>query len=519
MLTTAVQCTEIVTHIYNLLANQASRFVLQELGLLEMLDNHIYINSSLHNPSKSYDQNLNPILVENKFTCTFDIKHASTGLIWDNNTTRMYMDATRHRRDGYSRIPLLVDKKHGIVLYDSVLPMNLPMNCTLSLRDYTQAHEVIDRFHLKFNQGELVAVTNLSYDFPLPLEILKTLWALAHTAGISKKCFPEWLKQYSNGNIKRIVTKGLNKEHVEWVVKRQVFEALIKIDYDQSEPEKEGAQQSETLGVNFTLTLQCSRPSVLYVDYPLVINNTLVPEEVIHVDTTYQHELYKFLQHPTLSVDPAYQLTIYREGGPARNPWYDDWQVPKYNSLHASLNSRPFFIGLFTLDLPECDKCPCPNRGTPYNECACCPHHKDDTPYDPERMCPCYCGHATTDIDITQDLDMYQIKQKLLDYYAERKDKCLNIEDVYNIAVFVDDVQMNRSLLQFDGKILKVSNRLGPNHIYRLVLSFTPPRHMDQAQREPQGDDPWHPIGPQMYQHPFLFYMDCIIVPKREGVT
>ena len=70
-----------------------------------------------------------------------------------------------------------------------------------------------------------------------------------------------------------------------------VFEALIKIDYDQSEPEKEGAQQSETLGVNFTLTLQCSRPSVLYVDYPLVINNTLVPEEVIHVDTTYQHVL------------------------------------------------------------------------------------------------------------------------------------------------------------------------------------------------------------------------------------
>ena len=521
MLTTAVQCTEIVTHIYSLLANQASRFILQELGVLEHLDNHIYINSTLHNPSKSYDQNLSPILVEDKFTCVFDIKHTSMGLVWDNNTTSMHMDATRHRRDGYSRIPLLVDKKHGIVLYDSVLPMNIPMNCTLSFRDYTRAHEVIDRFHLRFNKGEMLTVTNLSYDFPLPLEILRTLWALASTAGISKKCFPEWIKQYSNGNIKRIVTKGLNKNHVEWVVKRQVFEALIKIEYDMGEPEKEGVQQSETLGLSFNATLHCTRPSVLYVDYPIIINNTLVPESVIKVDTSYQRELYRFLQHPSLAMDPAYQGIKFRAGGPARNPWYDNWELPKINTLHGGLHSLPFFIGAFTLDLPECDKCPCPKRKgdhTPYDEysntCEC------GTPYDDGEntgCCPCYCGHSTTDINIVEDLDMYRITDKLLKYYQEGKENCLNVENIYNIAVFVDNVQMDKSLLQFDGTILKVSNALGPNHIYRLVLSYTPPRAVDQCMAKVQGDNPFNPLPEQYYRHPFLFYMDCIIVPKKEG--
>ena len=97
----------------------------------------------------------------------------------------------------------------------------------------------------------------------------------------------------------------------------------------------------------------------------------------------------------------------------------------------------------------------------------------------------------------------------------ERKEKSLNVEDIYNISVYVDNVQLDRKLLSFDGTVLKVSNALGPNHIYRLVLSKTKPRHVDSSFADTQGDDPYMPLPRQVYRHPFFEILDCIIVPTR----
>ena len=91
------------------------------------------------------------------------------------------------------------------------------------------------------------------------------------------------------------------------------------------------------------------------------------------------------------------------------------------------------------------------------------------------------------------------------------------IEDIYNIAVYADNTQMDKSMLQFDGTVLKVSNALGPNHIYRLVLSKTRPRKVDGIMADIQGDDPFQPIGPQAYQFPWLELLPLVIAVKKEG--
>ena len=203
MLTTAVAVGESAYHIYMVMANQVARHILQELGILEMLDNRLYINSSIYNPSKSSDQNKNAILVEDKFVCNFDMKHPSTGLAYDTTDIGLHMDAVRHRRDWMSRYPILRVPEHDITLYNSVIPFNITLNCELHFRDYIKAHDIADRFLLRFNRGELVSLTNLAYDFPLPLQMLKTLWALASTIGVDKECFYHWLKEYSNHQIIR----------------------------------------------------------------------------------------------------------------------------------------------------------------------------------------------------------------------------------------------------------------------------------------------------------------------------
>ena len=557
MLTTAHPVTEVVQHVYNVLANETCRHILQEIGILEEMDNHLYINSTLHNPSKSWDQNLNPILVEDRFVCTYDIRHASLGLTWDTTNVQQHTDSFLHKRYRNYKSPILEDRLHHITLSDTVLPFNIPMNCSMTFRDHARAHEIIDRMHLRFNHGEYVSVANLSYDYPLPLRIVQALWALASTIGIEKKCFPAWMSQFSNGMIRKIVAEGLVSDKAEWVVKRQVFETLIKIDYDPgNEPEGQGENNAESYAVRFNMTLHASRPSVLYLDYPIIVANTLVPESIITADTSYQNQLYKFLANPVYDIDMEYQQSKFLIPKPVQNPWYDDWQVPTFGTLHTHLKTMPFFIGAFTLDEPDCRNCPCksdgppPNpydqgpyspptpygEGTPYEWKAClhhswlarrsvhfhhdcndCPYHKR-TPQ--EEPCPCFCrSKATTDLNLDTDLDRYRLSPIVREYYRERKEKALELASVYNISVFVDDVQMDKSLITFDGTVVHVSNALGPNHIYRLVLSRTPPRHVDSSMKDVQGPDPYHPCRPSVYRHPFFQILDCIIVPKHTGAT
>lgn len=561
MLTSAAVVTEAAYHVYNALANQASRHILQELGILEDLENRIYINSAIYNPSKSSDQNRNAILVEDKFVCTYDMRHPSTGLVYDMTDVDMHMDAVRHRRDKMSRYPILRDAQHGITLYDSLLPFNITLNCELHLRDYIKAHEIVDRFFLRFNRGELMAIPNLSYDFPVPKKILNTLWALASTLGVAKECFPEWIKQYSNGQIERIVSTSAKNTRYEWVVKRTVFESLTKIDYDLGEPEKQGMDNAETHMIRFTCTFHSSRPSVMYVDYPIIMNNTLVPSEIVEVDTSYQKNLYEYLEHPNRFLDPVYQFEKFLTYQPVRNPWYDNWEIDLHHSQHAHFHTLPIFIGAFTMDIPECGSCPCESESSklpfkhhcrcernpyeppdedlytcpyddPYNvpeyhnpDCLNCPYGK--TIHDPleprecnpdaptEEPCPCWCWkHATTNLNIVDDLDMYKLRQRLLNYFNDRKEKALLMESVYNISVFQDDRQVNPELLQFDGTTLKVPNRLGSDHIYRLVIGYTPYRKVDSDIAWKQGYDPENPNKVELYRHPFCF-LDVLITTQR----
>lgn len=551
MLTSAAVVTEAAYHVYMVLANQAARHILQEIGILDMLDNRIYINSAIYNPSKSSDQNKNAILVEDKFVCNFDMKHPSTGLTYDMTDIEMHMDAVRHRRDRMSRYPILRVAEHGITLYDSLLPFNITLNCELHLRDYIKAHEIVDRFFLRFNKGELLSIANLSYDFPVPLKIMKTLWALASTLGVAKECFNHWLQEYSNGMIRRIVSNSVNNKRYEWVIDRKIFESLVKIDYDLGEPEKTGMDNAETHMIRFTATLHSSRPSVLYVDYPIIVNNTLVPGEIVEADTSYQKNLFEYLEHPNRYLDPVYQFEKYLTYQPVRNPWYDDWQIDPYQTQHAHYGTLPIFIGAFTIDEAECSSCPCEGETTvkpekhvcrcfrnpyesPYDDQYMCPYdpptdmlegHNPDCqncPYKKgtkdEIPCPCYCWkEATTDINIATDLDMYTLRPCILDYFKDRKEKALLIDSVFNIAVFQDNRQINPELLSFDGTTLKVPNRMGKNHIYRLVIGYTPQRRVDSSQAWRQGYDPCNPNRVEIYNHPFLF-LDALIIVNREGV-
>jgi hypothetical protein len=114
---------------------------------------------------------------------------------------------------------------------------------------------------------------------------------------------------------------------------------------------------------------------------------------------------------------------------------------------------------------------------------------------------------------------MYQLKPRLLRYFKDRKEAALLAESVYHVLVFQDDRQVNPELLEFDGEVIKVPNRLGSDHTYRVVIGYTPPRKVDSSMAWKQGYDPYDPCKIEIYKHPFFFFLDVIIVPQRKGVN
>ena len=119
-----------------------------------------------------------------------------------------------------------------------------------------------------------------------------------------------------------------------------------------------------------------------------------------------------------------------------------------------------------------------------------------------------------TSIDLSKDLDMYKLRPRLLNYFKNRGEDALLAESVYNVLVFRDNTQVNPDLLEFDGTTLKVPNRLGSNHIYRLVIGYTPYRKVDSAIAWRQGYDPEHPDRVELYKHPFCF-LDALIIAQK----
>ena len=329
-----------------------------------------------------------------------------------------------------------------------------------------------------FLKGEYLSLVDLYYDYRLPTDILNGLWRLSKLCGIEKCAFGKWLSHCSNNQIKRNVSKRVRNRSIELVVAKPDYEALMFLDFtpDQLATTNHGKSVILT-NLTFTITLQFQRPNELYLEYPIVINNQMVPDQLIPLDKRedpYNFEKYRKQNYGYLAVDPVFQKMKTIISKPRRLPWYDDWNVPNGCPLSVE-HSRPFLIGIFTLDIePEIiDKTPMADQIKP-----------KPAPY--------------TEINIFDDLDKYRLTDEVTKYLKEDPERALDAASEYTIAVFADDFQIGKSELQFDGTILKIPNTHGLNRIYRLVLAKTPQK-------------------PEEMTLPWYWVMNCVIDVSHKG--
>lgn len=457
MLVYSTTINEIFTHVHEKIAAQVCRKMIKQLGLKDVFKNHLYFNSDMTGPSRSYSEKRLPILHEDAFRCTIKYSTNPIGLKWDSTSAGQHMDPGLHRWDNMRTPPVFWDQKHGITLIERYLPCNIELDCNMIFTDRVVAFDVMNRITCTYVRGELMMVNDLSYDYSLPDGIIIKLHHLGAMMGQHKGTYMDWLDEYSGGQIKRIVSTRMNNQHAELVVQKHQYSSLAAVDYVPESPDFVTQGTSlDAVQLHFTVTIQFGRVNMLYLKYPLVINNKLVPESLVTVDPRDAYgPIYPFLRHPEYALNPAYQFQKCLMKHPARTPWYDDWNVPPYSGVLAS-EQRPFFIGLVLLDN---DKCHCMN-------------------------CPCEeCDSKFTKIDISTDLDQYKLAPNVLKWYEDNPDKALNTESKYSITLFRNNIQVDPASLKFDGHVLSFPNCKGPAHIYHVVLSA--------ATRQYEDGSPW----------------------------
>lgn len=475
MLISSSTISENIIHVWKPLADQMSRKVLQDLGLLHYMKNHIYINSSYTGPSKSWRdiQTRHAILNEPGMTVNIKFNSNPIGLKYTSASPGQHMDPAIHRRDALIAHPLLYDPATRIHVIEREQPCMLEMECALTFTDRVVAFDAVTNMMSTYVRGELLTVTNFSYDYKFPVPLLNELYVLARLSGVEKGKVMDWITKYSHGKMKLITNEYAPGKHHEMVVHREPYEILATIDYNPDEPTVEGVGTSaDTVTLSFNVTMQFGRVNMLYLKYPIVINNELVPQQLVHVERSDAYgRLIRYLKHPYLSMDGIYQGAKFLYRMPTRQPWYDNWLIPDY-TRHKFEKAEPFFIGVFTLDNTACTSC--------QDKCKC-------------DCCPC----RFTTIDLWEDIEPYRLRDHVKKFFQEHPKECLLPDAHFNLSVFADDVQVDPKHLVFDGRYLKFPNTMGANRIYRLVLCRTP--------LIKEGKNPWY------------FVFDCIIVVQREN--
>ena len=441
--------SESMIHIIEPIADQSLRFVIGRLGLSGLME-EIQIVSDFRDVSKATDDNKNAKLIDYRVRAKLNPSVNPTNNKWDGYKTAIDLgngnaivrqeDVTRKKRpwtgnDFTGRdYSIFHDEDLFVDITEWNVGSTLSMEVKMDFHDLTPAQDALSAIFATFTNGDMVGYVPVQYDYPIPEDIQLVLKKIYWMSDMEKsnEAYAEWLNKKSIG----FLSWNTNRNNInvrELVGLKNNAQALFLIECSQDQPEV----GNNRFTVNFNLTVQYSRTNRLIMDYPIIINNQLLPFD--YVPCT-KEEL-QVNRGPFMWQNSAVNLYWHQQYKrdnpiPAMYPWWDKWELP-YHSIIAKKGFRPIFIAAITLDDVD----------------------------DPE---------GVTILDLKEGLPGYTLRDDLLQMLSKLKDRALHFAGTYiNVAVFAHDYQVNPNLVEFDGRYLKLLSRQ-KGSIYRLVISIDP---------------------------------------------
>lgn len=334
---------ELTTHVFEPVAEQLVHRVLETLQLKDIIKDAIVIDFGYHTPNRHVENSLDSTLKHNRLECVANVNMSSENTKWEassffHNTPFGLSNKTRNMI-----FPLFADTTSRISLTTHSKPCHISLECTFSIIDRTLAY-LIDKSIRNRYSGGYVSAENLYYSYTIPNEMLTVLFSL-----YKLKHDPGPFGQYLVKNAPDVsldVKSGTDQS--ELVVLVSDLHTLFQIEYTEDKPaEVRNNRSVSNYEIKFTLHIQFTRPDFMSVDFPIIVDNQLVPKQMIPFDNTsvqgqkgvfdytdIQNNMHEIVQERPL---------------PAKLPFYDDWVVPP-NCPISLYKFKPFIIAAFTID-------------------------------------------------------------------------------------------------------------------------------------------------------------------------
>lgn len=489
---------ESMVHIIEPIAAQTLHYIVEKLGYTDLMKDQIELVSDFRTTSKTKDSNGNALIQRDRVRAKLNPNVNPFNNKWEGNGTTIDLGNGNHiitndsggRVRGSSvsksgnypdqRFAVFVDGTNFIDLVELAVGSTLTMDVQMDFKDIVVANECLSRIYQCFVNGDMTGVIDIQYDYPVPMNIQKTLRYLYDLCGKRSPtdyCW-KWIQDGSLHAITALVNRN-RPEHKEAVVNKNQLQAVYQLECNMDAPVMNPEHDAAT--VNLSVTVQYARANRMLLRYPVTVNNQYVDTDFVPMDPELRTT--KTGISPILFENPAITKTwenIYQKNQfPLHYPWWDGWTLPQTSHV-AQYGFKPICSVVFTLD----------HLGTD--------------------------AEGTT-IDLIDGLPGFRLSEQIIRELQIHRQTCLTTTTYVNVSVFADDTELGsvafkdgyKALVEMtDGKHL-ICRASDPHRVYRLVVSVNE-KPINLTAR---------PITTQLYPSKYFNIHDVTYAQTKDGVV
>lgn len=447
----SIPTPELESHVFYPAIKQACHKFLYDLNLQDIVGKNIFIETGFSQPKNYNDGKHNVKLNINKLRVQAEINTNPQSLKWDNISFKHFLSqGISHTTKNRDYQTIFYDPTCNIRLQEMYLPTYISLNCTLTILDRNQAYQIPSMIYRHYPPN-IPTMDHISYDYPIPKPTIALIYTLYKLKRFNKpNSFRTWLDMCSGRNTQFAINRVATKE--ELVTKKILIDCLYMVDYQDNKPNEIIINRSPTqYDFNFTIHIQFTRPDLIIMDYPIVLDNRLLPGELIP-DHLHRNEPIPNLigPFPDNITNTYVDIFDHKRTKPVlvKFPDYDDWNIPFDSHLYKN-KFRPWFSCIFTMD--------------------------EDSEY--------------TELPIGGILDEelgYQLHPMVKEILKKQGELSFNDDSLFNITIFNDDIPVEKTYLSIDDELTIKVKCIDPTKIRRLVISeLTDFKHLNKVFDEP----------------------------------
>lgn len=433
MIITNCGIQDFTTEIIEPISEQIIRNIIKELSLTNFFKDNIYINSDYLTGSKTNDSELIPVLQKDRIDCDVTYIQDPNKNKWETSSIRHGIEYGIGLSDIQNLQVLFNDKNIKSTIYEHTSPCTISINCTISCLERSNASSIYTTLVNTLGGSEPTIPMNVFYNYLVPDPVMYLIGYFYLLSNIKNTVpFIDYIKIKSNNLINYEVNKNISKQKYGYIINKSEIELLVEntINDDKPQPVKNN-KSTNHYTISFTLNAQFSKPNIIYMTYPIIINNQLVDSQFLPDNILERKDIYEHTSHPYIALKHGMEESkiIYNENI-FRCPFYDNFKIP--NTFLDMLGFVPFYMGATPIEL-----------------------------------------QSNTTIDLSSNLGTtdypIHIKQSVLDIINNKGISALDGSLPIVVTVYADDVMIEPTTLTFTGTTLTLTNK-DISKIYRVII-------------------------------------------------